>query len=351
MPDLRNLARLKVKRPSGALRQMTHSLPNLWHSFGTNMLALVRPRTSSNPLDRITEVAAFGSNPGGLRMHLYTPPRIPAPGAPLIVVLHGCKQDGPAFAEHSGWLDLARRLGIPLLIPQQIAENNPARCFNWFRPTDTARGGGEAMSIRQMISLATRRFGTDRRRVFVVGLSAGGAMAVAMLAAYPAVFAAGAVVAGMPVGSARNAAGAILRMRHAGLYLHRESLAARVRAATPARGRQPWPRLSIWQGSADQTVDPANAETLVAQWTALHGLDAEPGTDAEPSPGLRHRRWGTAQRPGQRPAVEAWTIEGAGHGFPVAAEVTGGGQAAPWVLDLGVPAARRIAEFWGLEAG
>jgi len=348
------MARLKVQRPARALRQMARGLPKLWQVFGANMLALVRPTPSSvpdEPVSRIKEVSAFGSNPGELRMHLYTPPRIPAPGAPLIVVLHGCKQDGATFAADSGWLDLARRLSIPLVIPQQIPGNNAACCFNWFRPTDTARSGGEAMSIRQMIRFATRRFGTDRRRVFVVGLSAGGAMAVAMLAAYPAVFAAGAVVAGMPVGAARNAAGAILRMRRAGIYLDRDSLAAKVRAANPSRGRQPWPRLSIWQGSADQTVDPDNAETLVAQWTALHGLDAEPGTDAEPSPGLRHRRWGTAQRPGQRPAVEAWTIEGAGHGFPVAAGVTGGGQAAPWVLDLGVPAARRIAEFWGLEAG
>ena len=95
-----------------------------------------------------------------------------------------------------------------------------------------------------MVSVATKRFRSDRRRVFVVGLSAGGAMAVALLAAYPATFAAGAAVAGMPVGSASTSAMALLRMHRADPYRSRTALAAAVQAALPA------------------------------QWTALHGLDA-----------------------------------------------------------------------------
>ena len=134
---------------------------------------------------RVVEIAAFGSNPGGLRMLVYTPARLPA-DAPLVVVLHGCQQDATSFAANAGWLALARHLRCALVLPEQTAENNRGRCFNWHRPADARRGAGEAKSIRQMVSVATKRFRSDRRRVFVVGLSAGGAMAVALLAAYPA---------------------------------------------------------------------------------------------------------------------------------------------------------------------
>src|SRR3954462_3065441 len=91
---------------------------------------------------RVTEIADFGSNPGGLRMLVYAPARLP-PDAPLIVVLHGCQQDAAGFAAHAGWLALARRLRCALVLPEQRAENNRARCFNWHRPADARRSSGE----------------------------------------------------------------------------------------------------------------------------------------------------------------------------------------------------------------
>ena len=102
------------------------------------------------------------------------------------------------------------------------------------------------MSIRQMVRAAIRRFGSDPRRVFIAGFSAGGGMTVAMLAAYPAVFAAGGVVAGMPVGSATTSMRALVQMRQAGGgWRTRRALADAVRAAVPPRPGKPWPRLSI----------------------------------------------------------------------------------------------------------
>ncbi|WP_431281512.1 extracellular catalytic domain type 1 short-chain-length polyhydroxyalkanoate depolymerase [Humitalea sp. 24SJ18S-53] len=300
---------------------------------------------ASIPPGRITEIPAFGSNPGGLRMLVYAPARPPRPGAPLIVVLHGCRQGAEAFATDAGWLALADRLRIPLLLPEQSTLNNRHRCFNWYRPSDTGRGGGEAMSIRQMVRAATRHFGTDRRRLFIVGLSAGGAMAVAMLAAYPAVFAGGACVAGMPAGTASSGPMALLRMHRADPYRSRAGLVAAVHASAPPRGKQPWPRLSIWQGEQDRTVNPANAEVLAAQWSGLHGLDPDPATDAAVAPGIRRRTWGRAARP----AVELWTIAGLGHGFPIQQAAPGGGRPGPWVLEAGLPAARHIAAFWGID--
>lgn len=294
------------------------------------------------PPGRLSAITGFGTNPGGLRMFVHVPRRAPAPGAPLIVVLHGCGQDATSFAEDAGWVAMSEALGAPLLLPEQVSENNRHRCFNWFRPQDVARGQGEAMSIRQGLRWAMRHFATDKRRVFVVGLSAGGAMAAALLAAYPAVFAAGAVVAGMPVGSAVTPGGALLRMRHANRFTTRAGLAASVRAFNPARGAARWPRLSIWQGGRDRTVHPDNADLLAAQWGALHGLEEAPTLDTEPAPGARLRQWSR----GGAPLVEQWTLDEMAHGFPIDAQE--GGRAARWVLAAGVPAARRICDFWGL---
>jgi poly(hydroxyalkanoate) depolymerase family esterase len=290
----------------------------------------------------LQEITAFGTNPGGLRMLVFSPPQPPAANAPLIVVLHGCQQDPADFAHQAGWMDLATRAGCALVLPVQVSANNQGRCFNWFRPEHTKRDSGEAMSIRQMVRTAQKQFGSDRRRIFVVGLSAGGAMAAAMLAAYPAVFAAGAVVAGMPVGSAQSPGVALLRMGSADV--HRTALAwahaVRGDAAEPAR----WPRLSVWQGLADNTVAPRNAENLVAQWTALHGLPIESMRERVLPDGIRHRSWG---RP-DHPAVEFWTIDGLDHGFPVDPLAEGRGSPGPYVLKSGIGAAAAIAKFWGI---
>jgi feruloyl esterase len=118
-------------------------------------------------LSRVTTVAAFGSNPGALRMRVYAPARLRA-GRPLVVVLHGCGQDAGTFAADAGWLALAQQFRLALLLPEQSYENNRGRCFNWFRPEDARRGSGEAASIRQMIRTSVKRFGSDPRRIFVV---------------------------------------------------------------------------------------------------------------------------------------------------------------------------------------
>jgi poly(hydroxyalkanoate) depolymerase family esterase len=253
----------------------------------------------------------------------------------LLVLLHGCGQDAGGFALATGFMALADRIGAPLLLPEQQAGNNGGRCFNWFEPDDTRRGGGEAASIRQMVAHALRQFRGDAEQVFVAGLSAGGAMAAALLAAYPDVFAAGAVVAGLPVGVATDVSSALARMRAAGPE-SREALVARAAPVREGGIRWPrWPRLSVWHGSADPTVDPRNADALVAQWTGVLGLPAEPDAEAEVAPGVRRRAWGRA--------VEQWQLAGFGHAFP--ARVPG---ADPFVLPAPVSATEAIARFWGL---
>jgi poly(hydroxyalkanoate) depolymerase family esterase len=152
---------------------------------------------------RLREVMGFGSNPGNLRMFVYVPERL-SRGAPLVVALHGCSQTADDYDYGAGWSSLADRLGFAVVYPQQQPANNPQNCFSWFSPGDIARDHGESLSIRQMVEHAIASFGLDRRRIFVTGLSAGGAMASVMLATYPEVFAGGAIIAGLPYGCART---------------------------------------------------------------------------------------------------------------------------------------------------
>src|SRR5579863_6894732 len=101
--------------------------------------------------DRLTDIAAFGTNPGALRARAYVP-MVLARATPLVVVLHGCSQNATAYDRGAGWSQLADELGFILLFPEQQRANNPNLCFNWFSPIDSRRDSGEALSIRQMIA-------------------------------------------------------------------------------------------------------------------------------------------------------------------------------------------------------
>src|SRR5688500_5048007 len=141
------------------------------------LLATATPQPSplsfNAPPGRLREVPDFGSNPGKLRMLTYVPPGL-APASPLVVVLHGCTQTAACYDHGAGWSTLADRYGFALVFPEQQQANNPRLCFNWFQPGDIARERGEASSIRQMVEHMTREHDSDRQRVFVNGLSAGG---------------------------------------------------------------------------------------------------------------------------------------------------------------------------------
>jgi len=281
----------------------------------------------------------FGSNPGALLARTFVPRELPA-GAPLVVVLHGCTQTASGYDLGSGWSTLAERDGFALLLPEQQRANNANLCFNWFEPGDTRRGKGEALSISQMIETMIARHGLDRSRVFITGLSAGGAMAGVMLATYPELFAGGAIIAGLPYGVAATIPEAFDRMRAHGLP-GEQRLQNLVSSASQHEG--PWPTLSIWQGSADRTVAPANAAALIAQWRGVHGLPAEPSM-SESVEGHRRRAWRDAAG---RDLIEEYTIAGMGHGTPIAGD--GIGRSGPFILAAGISSTRRIARFWNLS--
>ncbi len=288
--------------------------------------------------DRLSDLFNFGSNPGALQSRFYVPAQLPD-GAPLVVVLHGCTQTAAGFDYNSGWSQLADQMGFALLFPEQQRCNNANLCFNWFVPEDIRRNGGEALSIRQMIETFVVAHAIDRRRIFVTGLSAGGAMTAVMLAAYPDIFAGGAIIAGLPYGSATTIPEAFESMRSPS-KLRLDGL---VQGASTHQG--PWPTVSVWQGSADHTVDSSNAEAIIGQWREIHGL-RETSTRTEIIDGHTRRIWCNAEG---RALIEEYIIAGMGHGAPLKTSGEDGlGFAGPFMLEAGISSTSHIARFWGI---
>lgn len=291
-----------------------------------------------------TEVTGFGSNPGNLRMFKYVPAGLPA-NAPLVVALHGCAQSAANYDAETGWQLLADRWQFALVLPQQQSSNNSSSCFNWFEPGDTARGQGEALSIKQMVDRMVADHGSAPSRVYVTGLSAGGAMTAVMLATYPDVFAGGAILSGLPYRCATTQSAAFSCM-NPGTDLTPAQWGDKVRAAYPS-WTGPWPTVSIWHGDADYTVRPANLTESMDQWTNVHGID-QAADVSDTVAGYPHKVYKNAA--GQ-PRVETYTITGMGHGTPVdpGTGETQCGTAGSYILDVNICSSYYIARFWGLD--
>ena len=297
------------------------------------------PGQSQSPL---VEVTGFGSNPGDLKMFSFVPDEL-QPKPALVVVLHGCGQTAAGYDLGAGWSSLATRYGFALLMPEQQSSNNANGCFNWFNPEDTARDSGEACSIRQMITRMAGDVGIDPHRVFVTGISAGGAMTSVMLATYPEVFAGGAIIAGLPFGVATNVREALSGMFQSPSHPAGE-LGDLVRHASHHKG--PWPKLSVWHGSADRTVNPANANEIVKQWLDVHQLPSAPMSEGTVD-GYPHQVWWNADG---ETTVESYTITDMAHGTPlgVADNDERYGAQGAFLIEAGISSSYHIASFFGL---
>ena len=184
--------------------------------------------------------------------------------------------------------------------------------------------------------------GIDDRRIYVTGLSAGGAMTSVMLATYPEVFAGGAIIAGLPYGSAKTVPEAFDRMRGHGGPTGR-GLSALVRKASEHDG--PWPTISVWHGSADRTVDSINALAIVEQWRGVHGLKAS-ASSADEVAGHPRQSWSDASG---RVLIDYYSITGLGHGTPLKTSgADSSGSAGAHMLEAGISSTVHIARSWGL---
>ena len=310
---------------------------NGWQGFGQDLL-----RGSRGPL---VETEGFGTNPGHLRMFSFVPEEL-RPQPALVVVLHGCGQTAAGYDLGTGWSTLAEHYGFALLMPEQQAANNVHGCFNWFNPEDTKRGHGEAQSIKQMIARMVADHKIDKHRIFVTGLSAGGAMTSVMLATYPETFAAGAIIAGLPYGVATNVREALNGMMQSRSRPPGE-LGNLVRTASKHRG--PWPRVSIWHGSADRTVNPANADEIIKQWLDVHQLPSDPMSEGMVD-GYPHQVWWNTDG---ETVIESYTITDMAHGTPLgkAENDERYGKEGAFLIEAGISSSYHIANFFGLTSG
>lgn len=283
------------------------------------------------PRTGLVQVHAFGSNPGRLRMIEFAPPTRRDPPT-LVVVLHGCLQTAIQYDRGSGWSRMAREKGFVLLYPEQTKQNNHNLCFNWFRPSVVARDRGELMSIRQMIDHSAERHGIASDRIFIQGLSAGGAMANALLVTYPHLFAAGQVIGGLPFGAARDAMSALSVMK-SGVRRTRQEWGDLARSAAGEGPVAARPAVSIWQGRADRVVSMANAEALLTQWLDLYGLDTDDG-QRERRPEGEAIVW---RDEGGKILIEYKIIDALDHGLPVTARRSGA-ERQPYMLEGAISA-------------
>ncbi len=292
----------------------------------------------------LAQVSSFGTNPGNLLMFDYVPSGMPAK-APLVLALHGCTETAADY-ESAGWNALADTYKFYVVYPQQQSANNTESCFNWFGNTagstaDITRGEGEAASIIAMIKNMESTYSIDTSRVYVTGFSAGAAYAVALLAMYPDVFAAGASFSGIPFGCASS-----LTTAETCMAAPPSKTAAQwgtlAQAGFPGYSG-PYPRLSVWQGSMDTTVSTQNLAAIVSQWTDLTGASSTPSTTNTVA-GFPHNEYSN----GKGVQVESYSITGMSHAVAIDPSASCG-TASTYFVDEKLCAVSAVAQFFGLE--
>jgi acetylxylan esterase len=265
----------------------------------------------SAPAARLTEVTGFGSNPTGLRMHVYVPTAIA--GRPAIVVaVHNCTRSGPAFFADTEFAALADRHGYVVVYPTATREGS---CFDVSSPQSLRHdGGSDSLGIVSMVAHALRHLDGDPGRVYVTGASSGAMMTNVLLGAYPDVFRAGASFMGVPFGCFATDDGSLWNSPCAD---GRSVRTARewgdlVRGAFPGyRGDRP--RVQLWHGTEDDTLRYPNLTEAVKQWTDVHGVGQVPVCTDHPRPTWTRGRYGGSR---DDAPVEAISIQGGGHDLP-----------------------------------
>jgi poly(hydroxyalkanoate) depolymerase family esterase len=302
-------------------------------SFGLDGLARVRPRKPLEIPDGAQYLSRSYACAAGRRSYkLYVPHRQHAGRRPLLIMLHGGTQDADDFAAGTRMNVLAEEHGFLVAYPSQCKSANPSLCWNWFKPEDQVRGAGEPSIIAGITDEIVAEYDIDPRRVFVAGLSAGGAMAGVMGATYPEVYAAVGVHSGLPYRSATDVASAFSAMR-----------------GDPGPQRRQWktgPRSDhalrvptiVFHGDADQIVHPSNAAKIIKGKTG----DTVERAKVRSSASRTYTRAVTRDKNGTV-VVEQWLIHGSGHAW------SGGSADGTYTDPHGPDASRELLRFFLAE--
>jgi poly(hydroxyalkanoate) depolymerase family esterase len=303
----------------------------------------IRPGSAPTPILRKTPPVAvpegadyltrtFTSPAGSRDYKVYVPSGAEGRTLPLIVMLHGCTQNPDDFAQGTGMNRLAEEHGFLVAYPGQPPSANPSACWNWFNPNDQTRDEGEPSLIAGLTRAIMADFSIDSERVYVAGLSAGGAMAAIMSAAYPELYAAAGIHSGLPYGSATDLPSALAAMRGGS----GPAPGRRTRLRKSAKGRV---RTIVFHGANDKTVDPSNAAAILADASAgLVGPMKEARHDGVAG-GRAYTRTVVTDASGV-PQAERWSIEGLGHAW------SGGDPEGSYVDLRGPNASREMLRFF-----
>src|ERR1039457_6046415 len=288
--------------------------------------------------------ASYSNHAGSRTYKLYIPSAFHGQTLPLVVMLHGCNQNPDDFAIGTRMNIFAEESQCFVVYPAQARSANGSNCWNWFKTTDQQRDLGEPSIIAGIKGQIISTYPVDKRRVYVAGLSAGGAMAATMGVAYPDLYAAVGVHSGLPHAVAHDLPSALAAM-HGGAV---PSQSQYIGSQGTGRCRHAVPTI-VFHGDRDTKVHPCNGDKVTAQWTATH-IQGSANTKTEASPRRSVQR---SQVPGGHAytrathldgngkiIVEQWRMHGAGHAW------SGGSPRGSYTDPRGPDATREMMRFF-----